>query len=194
MGNGSGSPPVVSFDVDVAERPPKRRTHPSRHIADVDLKDKVRFLEPTTEKLIKIAQYLYRTNGRYDDTVAAMSAQELGEVVLASVPTTLEVGDFGAVVTFFPYRPGHEAAIHVAAWDPTLFRRPQLGRAILRFAFKKWDLRRIYALIPEPNRLANRLAKTMNLQPEGRIRHAFVYNGRPVDGMLWGILREEVLD
>ncbi|HZN97991.1 MAG TPA: GNAT family protein [Gemmatimonadales bacterium] len=182
-------PEPEAFDLEPAVR---QVTHPSRSVTDAELKSTIAPLKLTDAKLAFLTSFVQRSNGKYDDSVRELSLEQLAEMLLTMEPVSFELGMWQGVVSFFPCRPGHEACVHISIWEPLYFRRPALAKALFRFAFKKWSLRRIFTLIPEPNVLANRLAKSVGMTQEGRVRSAFVYNGAEVAGILWGVLPGEV--
>ena len=159
--------------------------------ADIELLSMLSPLQLTPERLAFLTAYTIKHVGRYNDTIRNSSPQDVAARIRLSAPTSYELGDWQGVASFFPIYPGHDAAAHVAVWDPLFMRRPQFGRFIFKHVFSRWHLRKIYTCIPEPHRLANQLAERMGMTLEGRLRHAFMYNGKPVTGMYWGMLKEE---
>jgi len=180
------------FELTDVATEPHRITHPSREVKDVDLRGAIKPLELTKEKLLFLTDYTINVIGKWNDIIRDTPPMEMAARLVQAAPTSFELGQWQGVVSFMPVYPGHDAMIHVSVWDPLFMRRPMLARALIRHAMKKWNLRRVYACIPEQHTKANILCAKVGMTLEGRLRHAFVYNGTPVTGMYWGILAGEV--
>jgi hypothetical protein len=192
LGDTGGRGVVDSVQPDPPVERPQRLVHPSRHVSDFELRAAIRPLVFTPEKLIFLTDFVIHRLGRFNDAIRLADPRAVALSLHATEATSFELGDWGGVVSFSPVIPGDSASLHATIWDPLFMRRPALARAILRHAAKKWSLRRISALTPAPHLQVNRLLEHLGFTLEGKLRHAFVYNGQPEVGLLWGVLPTEL--
>jgi ribosomal-protein-alanine N-acetyltransferase len=64
-------------------------------------------------------------------------------------------------------------------------------RAFLDYAFREFDLCRIYATVFEDNHASMRVLEKCGLKLEGRRRMAVVKDGKTIDDFLYAIVREQ---
>ncbi len=69
---------------------------------------------------------------------------------------------------------------------------PEAGRALMRYAFGKFSVERIYAPIYADNAKSRRAAEKMGMKLDGILRSAKLVRGRRRDECIYSILRGEV--
>lgn len=129
-----------------------------------------------------------RYNHAYYDLDILQIARWVGE----AEASTVFLGDFEGVVFFFPIAPGHGAEAHHYIWSPRFMRRPKLGRSLLKWACRKWNLRRITAEVPSHHRSLIKSVERMGFTLEGRVREGVIDYTGPSDMLLYGILASEL--
>lgn len=128
----------------------------------------------------------------YNHAYYSLTPQRLANWLADAEPSTLFLGDFEGFVAFYPIVPGLGAEAHHFIWSPRFMRRPQLGRATLRWACRQWDLKRITAQCPARHRRVQRACEAMGFTLEGRLRHGVVDDRGITDMLIYGILAEEL--
>ena len=68
----------------------------------------------------------------------------------------------------------------------------EAGRRLLKTAFLKEGLQRVYARIEPSNRAARRILQKLGFSYEGCLRREKKLNGRWVDQECWGLLKSEM--
>lgn len=66
------------------------------------------------------------------------------------------------------------------------------ARQELKLIMSDFNLHRLTAVLPGPPTKLHRAIKFLGFHKEGRMREALVYDGRPADAVIYGILRREV--
>ena len=176
---------------------PERGWDPNRisYFGDVtsdDLAPTVKLLTEWPPDLLGATlQSLYRYSARFDLQLLLQPPEEVAESLIPIAPYTFALGT-GGVVAFYPIVEGLTANLQIHIWDPTYFRRFDLLRSIGKYAFKKWDLRRITSLVASRHTLALRAAIKFGFKVEGVMRQGVIYNGGVDDFVILGLLREEI--
>lgn len=154
----------------------------------------LRMIDPTTynrgnwlwERVRKLdacfSDFMCDENG----PIAELFAQRLADPRTAA----FEVGDI-ALITFEDIVPRLGASVHFLSWGEITEADMAAGREAIDFVMETYLLRRLTAGPPEYNRLAKRLAVELGFQAEGRMRSAFLKNGRYWDVLLYGLVKEE---
>ena len=190
--NGCGQSSVDHDDNHPPVRHPDGDSRVHRDVTDAQLISEVALLRDWDhDTLLRAATEATKTSPGVDTVEEA--AVNIVEGCTHGYTLTPPDGVVGGLVLFSDVSVGHMAMLHLLIWNPRYFRRRDLFRAILRDAFKRWDLRRIATLVPDGNPLASRFARTLGGAHEGRLRSVFCYNnGEELDADLWSILRGEI--
>lgn len=67
----------------------------------------------------------------------------------------------------------------------------EAASAVVRWAFEKLDLHRVYAPHFGSNPASGRVLEKIGMRPEGRLREHYLRDGKFQDSVLWGILRSD---
>ena len=67
----------------------------------------------------------------------------------------------------------------------------QAARRLVRFGFESFELERIFATVKADNPASARVLEKAGFTFEGRLRKAFLKNGKLVDSLMYSILRDE---
>lgn len=88
----------------------------------------------------------------------------------------------------------HDALVHYSFFDGRFKGRAELARRMLKFAFEKFNFVRLTAVVPVYAPPALTFARLVGFSEEGRKRKAILYKDSWHDLILFGVLREEVLN
>lgn len=129
----------------------------------------------------------------WDDAAAADPVAFL--IVLTSDPRNVfYASESGRTwVWFTDLTPGATAQIHALCRDRECAGRREILHAVLREVMTEYDLHRVQALVPALLKGAVRAASREFVR-EGVMRRIFLRRGRWIDGVLFSVLRDEVLE
>ncbi len=105
------------------------------------------------------------------------------------------VDDFVGVFYLTDITPGVDAKVHYTFLDGRHRGRVELAQAMLRFAFEKYNFRRLSAEVPlYATESAFHLMRLVGFKKEGRKRRSSFFDEKWFDVTLYGILKEEALN
>lgn len=142
------------------------------------------------DSLEKATLAILHNGAKYDHSSLILSPKDLATLLYSIQDQVFALGD-GGVAFFNPLIYGFHGTCHIYLWDPQFFRRIDLIKATLSWAFKNWDLTRIQCAIPSRNTLPHRLATKLGFKREGVMRDFVRYNGGVDDAILYGLLPGE---
>lgn len=128
-------------------------------------------------------EYVKRVRGSPTDLVLAIAlnadGRHIGNVSLQGIDPVNRSAEFAIVI-------GEKDC-----WGKGYSK--QAGRLLLSHGFLELNLHRIHCGLAEGNVAMERLALSLGMQPEGRRRQALYKEGRYLDILEYGVLREEYL-
>jgi len=101
--------------------------------------------------------------------------------------------DDGALLFLSDVEPGNMGFFNGIVWDDKLYGQTERAREILAFLFQLLGLRRVSAVVPEDNKLAQKYVEKMGFKREAQFRKAIRRPSGPIDMFVYGLLREEVV-
>lgn len=124
------------------------------------------------------------------------------EAVIRQGPSGIEpvglfwvVDDFVGVFYLTHIVPGQDADVHYSFFDRRHKGRHNLVKAMLRYAFHRYGFARLSAQVPVyATEQAFKFASALGFKDEGKKRRAVFYKGKWFDLVMFGILREELLN
>lgn len=87
---------------------------------------------------------------------------------------------------------GLSADLHALNLDGWAAVDPPKVRDELKAIMDEFDLHRLTAVIPAPVGKLHKALKMLGFTKEGQVRGAMIFNGRPTDAVVYGLLRREV--
>lgn len=124
-----------------------------------------------------------------------------GIMAAASLPSAFffdvlnpKTGEAGGLLGAMNVVPQRGADAQISLWDWRLMGAKmdrQVGLLALLFGFELFGLERFNAWIAAPNWTARRYAERIGFSQEGRMSKAFKHQGVLMDGIMYGILRDE---
>lgn len=145
-------------------------------------------LVATPEKIGQIAKFLKSFPLA---TTWNMSDEEIIEFILSPDVIGIEVEN--ALVMFENVIPGFKSHVGFVFWDRKVAGREPLLLDVFRNMFKILNLNKIYARVPERNRVMWRMLERMHFKCEGRLREDFPLPGGGFgDTLLFGMLKKEI--
>lgn len=105
------------------------------------------------------------------------------------------VDNFVGVFYVTRLRPAVDADVHYTFLDGRHRGRLELTKAMLRYVFEHYQLRRVSAEIPVyATKYSFKFVKDLGFKEEGRKRRAALFDGKWFDRISFGLLREELDD
>lgn len=145
-------------------------------------------LVATPEKMQQIAKFLKTFPLA---STWAMSDEDIIQFILSPDVIGIEVDN--ALVMFENVIPNFKAHIGFVFWDRKVAGRENILMDVFRNMVKILNLRKLYARVPERNRVMWRILERMKFKCEGRLREDFpLPNGGFSDTLMYGILRKEI--
>jgi len=105
----------------------------------------------------------------------------------------LQCGDYG-LARARGIHPGGNCEIHLTFWDRRFKGRQEECRMGLRWLFYHFRLERATIVIVESSKAAIRFIKTIGFQQEGVLRNSFLFKGKYLNSIIFGILKEELFN
>jgi RimJ/RimL family protein N-acetyltransferase len=103
------------------------------------------------------------------------------------------IDDFVGMYYMTDIDPGFDANVHYSFFDRRQKGRVELSRAMLRYAFEKFEFRRLSVEIPLfVSKRTLQFIVDVGFKGEGRKRQKALYNGKWFDVGCYGLLREEL--
>lgn len=106
------------------------------------------------------------------------------------------VDDFVGVFYMTNIRPELDASVHYSFFDGRHRGRVELTKAMLKYAFERYNFQRLTVEIPRyaTDKTRNFVETWLGFRKEGRKRKAALFDGEYFDVNIYGILRSEVLE
>lgn len=131
-----------------------------------------------------------------DMTIAMIGIPDTYErfckVLLDPLTVILEVPDLRAVYYMTGTNPGGNGDVHLIIWDKALLGQRELYLGMLKKIMDDFNLRRVTAIIPTWNNIAQNLARKIGFKREGLLREWVNTNGQPDDVVVYGLLKREL--
>ena len=160
---------------------------------DEELAGEVKFGKWTPDTLLKLLGAMGR-GYPYNHAFGRLTPTQVFDWLVGAEESTYFLGDNEGVVVLSPLIPGEAAEAHHYLWSPRFYRRPKLGRAVLRDACRRWSLRRITAQAPARHKALIKAIDRLGFTLEGRARNGIVDDKGVTDLLIYGILAEELED
>lgn len=108
----------------------------------------------------------------------------------------VDIGPGLGLAAGFGVRVGLDAVVHLVMFDRRLRGREWLFKEIMGYFFRVLKLRRMTMIVPAgvKTRTTVRLAERIGFKLEGTMRQAMLIDGKYMDNVVYGILREELTD
>lgn len=145
-------------------------------------------LVATPEKIEQIAKFLKSFPLA---TTWQMSDEDIVRFILSPDVIGIEIDN--GLVMFENVIPGFKSHIGFVFWDKKVAGREPALLDVFRNMFKILQLNKIYARVPERNRVMWRMLERMHFKCEGRLREDFPLPGDKFgDTLVYGMLRREI--
>jgi len=105
----------------------------------------------------------------------------------------LQCGDYG-LARIRGIQPGGNCEIHLTFWDRRFRGRQAECLAALKWLFYHFKLERATIVIVETSRVAIKFIKSLGFKQEGVLRNSFLFKGKYLNSIIFGILKEEVFN
>lgn len=102
--------------------------------------------------------------------------------------------DDGALLFLSDVEPGNMGFFNGIVWNEKLYGQQKRAKEILAFLFELLGLRRVSAVVPADNKLAQKYVLSMGFKREAQFRKAIRRPNGPIDMFVYGLLREEVVN
>lgn len=103
------------------------------------------------------------------------------------------VDDFVGMFYMTEIEPGFDAQVHYSFFDRRQKGRVELSRAMLRYAFERYEFRRFSVEIPLfVSKMTLNFIEEIGFKHEGRKRRKALYKGQWFDVSCYGLLKEEL--
>lgn len=90
--------------------------------------------------------------------------------------------------------PNIRGQVHVIFWDKKLSNKTAMLKQCIAWAFDRFQLERMEAVIPEFARALRRfMTEKLHFTFEGRLRKRMLYKGEYTDSLIFSLIREEIL-
>lgn len=101
----------------------------------------------------------------------------------------VEIGEELGLVSVVNVRPGLDGFFNVVMFDRKVSGREDTFKRIILEIFELTKNRRLTVMIPGHMEVMRKLALRLEFQPEGRMRDAYVYDGKFEDVFIFGLIR-----
>lgn len=160
------------------------KTHTSHSL------DSVRILGLTKEKI----ELLWNKVIELGLTSAYQESYEIFCAQLFDLKTViLEIPDMRAIYYMTGITPNGNADVTLIVFDKKLLGQRELYLQMIQKMMLEFNLRRVTAMVPDWNKIAQNLASKIGFTLEGVLRNWGQSNGVPNDVLLYGLLREELI-
>lgn len=128
----------------------------------------------------------------FDDDVRGDFTKFANDLIAPNT-IVLSTGDYGLCI-FQNILPFRDVGIHICFWDRRFKGRDTECKMALRWIFDKMKLERATIFVPDTVRATISFIYSLGFKKEGIRRKDYLFNGRLLDTIWFGITKEDVLN
>lgn len=145
----------------------------------------------TQEKMNRLWAKFSQIPAVFDDFTRG-SPKAFFEIMVSKDAMFYEIGDEVGIASAVAIRPRLDAIVHLTFFDRRLKGREKVLTDIMHEVMTKFQLRRLTAAVPCNRRIMIRYLRRLGFREEGVMRDAYLTEGRYLDMVLFGLLKEEL--